>query len=740
MGDSDDCSGLSGTKYYKPEIISEKPLPIPNPGSTGSLPDGTKDGFIRTSLEEDVVIQRISHDLYEHASSGLRELYANEARACRHAMKHHGADSRIEITLDPVNRSLAIEGIDSMGMSWETFTDVYTVLGRSTNFEGTENGQFGFGRAAYLCLSEIMIMDVHSRETGKKYSVLGKNGMGFQTGLPEPDMDHFGTRISLTLYEKIDMVHLCDMIKFLSRLSGVPTILNLRSRVSAEYANTYEEGTHSYLPETISGMAGRCAEDEPLFNSCNGNQSLGSYVFEFGDDDFDAACVFRIIRTKNGKIETPHYNFAAQTFLARIPIEYGYGGFLKYHCARMFVNILDERKYPPTPDRERLSDGSSKRITAGIDAAFKKCFKEQFCVGTLEEYLSHPKRTLMTCIDENLWSESDQQMQEILAVARHQVRNSRGGRTRLGLCSGSRFLAAEKMEKSKVDAVRCHDPGIEVVRPDDPSVWMDRFTGLGIETLDGYIKRHGLAVKRMAPPAVTEVPVHFHRERAGEKGVVLSERRGVADVGRMTVVVNNGRMPVMRKILGRWDTGYCLTKPSSALSGSCIREDDLIRTAEGSAYVTSEGPMLPAHMPAAGKDIVLVLHNWPRLAELVKSDKKLLVIETGDRLFELEACLSARRIPYKISTAWYDRTGKSADKYCDIKDVMSNNMKEHSGECLSYVTSRHKMLYLHGELGIRDKTISRMFWLLANRNADTENVEKMLALALDADARLGNDK
>lgn len=137
-------------KIYKPTLVKEEPLPLEQQelAYAQKLLQVSKDGMIPVKLEEDVVIQRISHDLYAKPESGFRELFNNEARACRTAKKHHNASPRIEVTIVPSERKLVIHGIDSMGMSMDRFLNIFTVLGRSDNFSGEEVGQFGLGRAA----------------------------------------------------------------------------------------------------------------------------------------------------------------------------------------------------------------------------------------------------------------------------------------------------------------------------------------------------------------------------------------------------------------------------------------------------------------------------------------------------------------------------------------------------------------------------------------------------------------
>ena len=141
------------TSIYKPNIITEHPLKL-NSNLTGYsklLQEAQENGMIQVKLEEEVVKQRVSHELYEKPSSGFRELFANELRACHTAKNKYGANPRIEVTINPFEKKLSIQGYDSMGMSTELFLNVGRYLGRSDNFSGKEPGQFGFGLAAYTC-------------------------------------------------------------------------------------------------------------------------------------------------------------------------------------------------------------------------------------------------------------------------------------------------------------------------------------------------------------------------------------------------------------------------------------------------------------------------------------------------------------------------------------------------------------------------------------------------------------
>src|SRR5690606_5268990 len=271
---SEVSSGSSGNAetiaIYKPTFVKEDPLQLDSSeiSYASRLLQASNNGLIPVKLEEDVIIQRISHDLYSDPKSGFRELYNNEARACRIARKNYpGASPHIVVTVKPSERRLVIRGIDSMGMSQQKFLTVYTVLGRSDNFDSTEVGQFGMGRAAYTCLSDIMVLETYSRETGEKYAVMGKNGVGYNV-LPQPtDLDNYGTRITVTLRENISIPALVEYIFDVCRFSGVRTTIDLEEEVNnfgdSFHAGQYEVGLES-MKEYVAGLRTKNGDEEKL--------------------------------------------------------------------------------------------------------------------------------------------------------------------------------------------------------------------------------------------------------------------------------------------------------------------------------------------------------------------------------------------------------------------------------------------------------------------------------------------
>ena len=192
-------------KYYKPELHVVPDVDIPQEDVDDSPLNRLGEGdTISVSLDSDVIIQKLSHDIYSSWKSGLRELYNNEGRACRiTSTQHLTAVPQIHITIDPVERRLTIEGIDSQGITVEVFDKSLRVLGVSSNFDSKEIGQMGMGFAGYTMIFEAMILDSYSREDNEKWSVLADGGINFKV-LGNPIMKSYGTRLSGTYKNNID--------------------------------------------------------------------------------------------------------------------------------------------------------------------------------------------------------------------------------------------------------------------------------------------------------------------------------------------------------------------------------------------------------------------------------------------------------------------------------------------------------------------------------------------------------
>ena len=307
--------------------------PKPQTASTGT--------FKEIGLEDDVIIQRISKDMYADPASCVRELMANEICAAIIAKKA-GANPRIEATITP--DKICIQGIDSLGMTREIFEEVYSVLGRSTNTDGKLPGQFGLGRASYTAVSDHMLLETHCRN-GDCYSVLGVEGKGYQTGLSEPDIP-YGTRITMTPRKHGD--GLDTMVRLVARRSPIPiTLITVDGTERLEHTPL----GHRESPFVLTG-------------------SLPEVEFAVNTDCLGVC--------------------RGETALCGMPIEFTYRG---RHPRGMFsVNILDERAFAPTPDRERMTEQAEIEISGIIDREIARQLKDY--PRDITEVLDRPDRWL----------------------------------------------------------------------------------------------------------------------------------------------------------------------------------------------------------------------------------------------------------------------------------------------------------------------------------------------------------
>ncbi len=380
-------------KYYTPKS-GEAPNPLNlDQQQTEYAKDlmalGGDNGIIEMKLEQSVVMERLSKDIYKDFRAGFRELFANAVSACTLAAQLFDAQPRIEITLNPKTRELTIGEYDSLGMSAEVFKEVYTVVGRSGNFDGTRPGQFGFGRLAWITLSDRMILETKYRTTDGKtgeYAVQGQNATSFAV-LPKPSLRTFGTTVKLIIYDKIDLFQLVNYIDRVCEFSKVDTFLTLLSRVakhSADYDNEDideddddtefddDEDYTNNAPDSLK--AGRTKINKTYRESLTKRLDKGTIIakeYLLTGKGWELYGAF-VGETKDGILQLDFSSYSPQTptLLVGIPIEPKLE--LPFHFA--VLNILDEREHPPTADRDRLKDTTVNTLKKDVDKKLRETF------------------------------------------------------------------------------------------------------------------------------------------------------------------------------------------------------------------------------------------------------------------------------------------------------------------------------------------------------------------------------
>ena len=235
---------------YEPKVDVNYENSIPKVDNTfDDITD--ENGNINIIINSEVIGQTLAKKIYTSWTSGLRELYNNEARACRTAKKM-GANPSIVITVDPndSSRKITIQGVDSLGITKAMFNKVLRVIGTSGNTDGEEIGQYGMGFISYALMTDALLMETWSRETDEHYAMLCDSGLKFKPIPLDTDndvntMSEYGTKLTMTCNDDVQWAELCVQIEQLARFSQIPTkiiLLGDIEQVDLPYVNKFSNG------------------------------------------------------------------------------------------------------------------------------------------------------------------------------------------------------------------------------------------------------------------------------------------------------------------------------------------------------------------------------------------------------------------------------------------------------------------------------------------------------------------
>jgi len=376
-------------EVYTPEIGESQEIGI-DQTTTSYSPrlNKLKEGeTIQVKLNEKAIKWRISHDLYKDFKSGVRELFQNEARACRQARDKYNAKPKIVVKINSDTKSLSIKGIDSLGISEAVFDNVLRVLGVSGNTDGgNEVGQFGMGFASYTTISDIIMVETwyrENREDGseQRYAFLGDNGVDFKI-LPEPELDVFGTNISMTYNDTVDERGMIDMLTECAKFCGVKVDLIVESDWNTHHEfgqiGVYELETFRDIEDCLDKQLVSILETEEVYKDGEFNSDTNSkvsYCKKVHIDNEDYEFVGLIALTSS---DDSHNNFINGKMnyhlLATVPIEINFSPSGRWTCYAL--NIKNERKFMPTADRDRLTKEAENAITDMYDNEITEYFKD----------------------------------------------------------------------------------------------------------------------------------------------------------------------------------------------------------------------------------------------------------------------------------------------------------------------------------------------------------------------------
>ena len=727
-------------KIFRPTLIDEKPLPLGSEefSYAPKLQQASQDGMIKVKLEEEVIIQRVSHDLYANPRSGFREFYNNECRACRIASRVFGANPSIEVTLVPSERKLVIQGVDSLGISQDKFLQVYSVLGRSDNFSGSEIGMYGLGRASYVTISDTVVLETFSREDGTAYAVLGKSGIAYNL-LPKPNLDSHGTRVTFVLDQKVPILDMLDYIVDCTAFSGIDTFLNLAEKMElpSYWRSDFpsEKGRYTLGPK-------RFDEDlEQKVRKANKWHEVVKYLpIRIEDEDFELYAAFVVRKDYNGLAATEESD-EREVRLLGTPVE---ATRIDLPFSAWVLNIKDERRYPPTADRERLTEQSARAIQQRVESRIPEAIAS-LCVTSTREYGASTYREVLKAyrslgLEKFLPPETLDVCRFVnLKVKCFGEREKKDVSELLGQ-DGSMFYLPT-LNGRKVGLIHSVLPEAVVFRlateRDSDSTPLDERVDLmlrnGVRLADEFLKENKPKLKPQEIP-MGDLAIHTAGTASFSWGRFETVRRHVSRVearplDEMTVRIPKGKMQPYLWLLSTFKTDYRLVKDERRIEGGRTLED-FTKELRGKKVVTNHGKMTFDEISQETHKPELLLYSDPRIAANFSDREGMMVFGGDNLLFELAAFLTRNGIKYDT-----DLSGHTEFKKLEPEKLYPSHFVGYASyEKLGDSEILYSVLHVVKE--VKDGRLRELFLNAAQWSKNAEEVAKMRKDALSLDRQI----
>jgi len=345
-----------GIEYYSPDLGNAKPLKIPDRKAE------EVDDF-ETKLDEKVIFQRVAKELYKYPTSAIRELLVNAiGHGAKKANVHYGKDNGayVEIKLHPHEKSLVITDVRGMGMTHQQIKSLMSYVGRSGNMDSETAGQFGMGYFSHLKIADSCIIQTKVREPYEyqgnmitSMSYLNNKGWQWQRinkNDEDIDLEEPGTSISLTLNNDITINDVINTIRSVAKYSDIVVKLILGD----DYGRLVAGDINIDQTSDLSTIHPITEEQETIIL-----------------DDEDVYFKAVMIKDKYGNMS---HDGEKVMLLARVPITVDDTTMIP-HFTGWVLNIKNERKFMPQPDRERLSMKSETALKTKLNELFKTHFE-----------------------------------------------------------------------------------------------------------------------------------------------------------------------------------------------------------------------------------------------------------------------------------------------------------------------------------------------------------------------------
>jgi len=245
-----------------------------------------------------------------------------------------------------------------MGIDDKTFNEGLRVMGNSGNNDESMKGLWGLGFFSFVKVSERILIVTKSRIENKDKAWICKSALSFEELHNEQydKLEFFGTKLTLVIKDEIDFNNLQEKIEEITKLSGIKTeyyidneLIELKQFYSLEeyFKNHY----HSYF------------NDKYCVYSLN--------YLHINNDDYEAFLIHIA-----GEFESSLRPY--ECFLLNTPINLDFNeSSYTTNFEGCIINIKNERKFEPKPDREDFEQQAENKINSMLNEEAKDFIKPE---------------------------------------------------------------------------------------------------------------------------------------------------------------------------------------------------------------------------------------------------------------------------------------------------------------------------------------------------------------------------
>lgn len=517
---------------YEPVVNMGYENEIPEVEGQDSFKDITDEhGNINIIINSDVIGQTLAKKIYTSWSSGLRELYNNEARACRMAKKMGGNPS-IVITIDPNDsaRTLTIQGVDSLGITKAMFNKVLRVIGTSGNRDGEEIGQFGMGFISYALLTDALILETWSRENNEHYAMLCDSGLKFKpvpldTSNDIENMSNYGTKLTMTCNNEVSFSEAVEQLRQLARFSQIPTKIIILDDIVAETYRSQDWDKGIIECESYKNGMDYLKQTTKTIQRYKENKATDDTKVVFYDeitidcDDYRFDGIMAVTKSRYGSLGLVDRHSGVPVLLAGTAVESQLRaqGFMA-----SIINVKDERKFSPVASRDALESNAIDDLNDRL----KQDLKEHFMKYNMKDISEYNASLYKPLVSRNvMWELEDYLSEEMLNISR--TLNSRyatpDGNSTLSdmIATGSTIICLKSLRTDLMNALKDEFDGtVQFFRlstkmnGESRAHRIDLFKQLNIIMGEDYKKEHSIKEKRTVRVKSDGTKTTFNEDRA----------------------------------------------------------------------------------------------------------------------------------------------------------------------------------------------------------------------------------